>query len=207
MAGKSVALAKLLPEKYRESFLDGNLFMNTPAYFEQLEARDIVRCDPDEGLSESRHFKEVAVQAADGTWVPIQGIIGPVKFRTPQAGRYNMLCLYAHPDESVEPFDERNLAFGESFVLIHNVVEFIRRFREAAASLDRQYSHGLVEYVDPDVHDGPMGPFKKFRVFSYQNEFRFTIAGDGSPLMLKIGDLRDICSWGSSADLKRLFGR
>lgn len=206
MEDKRILLVKILPERYRESFLNGDLYLNTPTYFKTLESGDIVRSDPDEGLSESRQFIELAIRADDGSWLPIEGIIGPLKFRDADLDRFNMLCLYTFTENSTEVFDERNLNFGNTFVVINNLVEFVRRFREAAALLKRGCGLGLVEYVDPEVHDGPIGPFRKYRSFTYQNEFRFIVSdGDGSALKLQLGNLRDICSWGNSADLQKTF--
>jgi hypothetical protein len=206
MQDKRILLVKILPERYRESFLSGDLYLNTPAYFKKLESGDIVRSDPDEGLSESRQFIELAVRADDGCWLPIEGIKGPLRFRGADSDGFNMLCLYTFTENSTEAFDERNLNFGNSFVVINNLVEFVRRFREAAALLKRRCGLGLVEYVDPAVHDGPMGPFRKYRSFTYQNEFRVIVGdSDGSALKLGLGNLRDICSWGDSADLNKIF--
>jgi hypothetical protein len=199
-------MVKLLREEFRNSLLDGKLYMNPPAYFAELEAGDVVRHDRDEGLSESRQAKEVALQDGEA-WIPVQGLIGPLKCRTGRSAKYNMLCLYTFTENSTEPMDDRNLLFGDTYVLIHNMVEFARRFKAAAELANRAWHLGLVEYVDPDVHDGPMGPFRKYHSFNYQNEFRFAIEGDGRALTLDVGDLRDICTWGRSADLNRVFGR
>jgi hypothetical protein len=208
MENKRILLIKLLPERYRESFLDGDLYINTPRYFKEIESDDVVRCDPNEALFASRQFKEFSIQSKDGVWVPIEGIIGPLKFLAKDHDDFNIFCLYTFTENSFEAVDERNLNFGENFIIITNLIEFIRRFRNAVTSLRRECAHGLVEYVNPAIYDGPMGPFRKYHSFSYQNEFRFVVAGgDGTALILKLGNLRDICSWGYSADLNRLFHR
>jgi hypothetical protein len=66
MEDKRILLAKIFPEQYRKSFLNGDLYLNTPMYLKKLESGDIVRNDPDEGLSESRQFIELAVRVVIG---------------------------------------------------------------------------------------------------------------------------------------------
>ena len=51
----------------------------------------------------------------------------------------------------------------------------------------------LVDYVDAESYEGPMGPFKKRSEFSYQSEWRLALLpGTGEPYRLEVADLSDI---------------
>jgi hypothetical protein len=204
---RNIVLMKILPSKYLEYFLDGNLYMNTPKYFATLEAADLVRSDTDEGIHTSMQIKEVSIRNEQGEWVPIGGVINPVIYRTQDATTYNMYCMYGIQELIEDPLDDRNIAFGDTFVAITNSNEFLRRVKEAVDKEGRTYEHSLVEYVDRETFDGFMGPFRKFLPFAYQQEFRMILfGGDGSPMRLSIGDIRDICIVGLSAEFnQRLF--
>ena len=204
---RNTVLMKLLPSAYLESFLNGNLYMNTPKYFATLEEADLVRSDADEGIHTSMQTKEVSIRNEQGEWVPIAGLINPVLYRTQDAATYNMYCMYGIQELIEEPLDDRNLAFGDTFVAITNSEEFLRRVKEAADKEGRAYEHALIEYVDRETFDGFMGPFRKFSSFAYQQEFRMVLlGGDGFPTTLSIGDIRDICIVGPSVEFnRRLF--
>jgi hypothetical protein len=205
---RNALLMKLLPSGRLDSFLDGNLFMNTPGYFKALEAADFVRADSDEGIHSSLQTAEVSVKGENGEWIPIGGLINPVIYRTEEAAAYNMFCMYALQEHIDEPLDDRNIAFGDTFVVIRDADEFLRRVQEAAAKAGRPYHHSLIEYVDRETYHGLMGPFRKFSTFSYQQEFRMVLhGGDGQPTTLEIGDIRDICIVGPSAEFNQRLMR
>lgn len=206
MDSKTKVMAlKMLPESRLKSFLDGDLYMNSAAYFKKLESGDAVRADQHEGLEWARQVAEVSVQD-DGKWIPIGGLINPVTYSTEKSADFNMFCMYMFTDQLDDPFDGRNLGFGDAFALITNLPEFIRRVRLAANALERPFGHGPVEYVDPKTHDGPMGAFRKFTSYSYQNEFRLAIeGGNGEPITLKIGDIRDITFIGQTNNLATII--
>lgn len=187
-----VILLKLLPAQYESDFLDGNLYLNTNAYFGSIDQSDIVRFDPHDGIDDSIHVKSVKIQDTNGTWLPLP-ISGPMSFRNHGSEKLNVLCIFTVTDRSGESFDERNLAFGDRAVVIRDIKEFIRRVKEAAKPLERLVRHGPIEYVDRETHSGSMGPFRKFSTLAYQNEFRFVFTnGSGHPCRLPIGDIRDI---------------
>lgn len=203
-----VMIVKLLKAERVDSFLDGNVYMNSAAYFKELDSADVVRSDRHEGLHSARQVKEISVQDSNGQWIPIGGIINPVTYFTDESSNFNMFCMYIFNDNPDEPFNEKNLAFGESFVLILDIVEFLRRVRVAAQNLDRECAHAPVEYVDGSSYDGPMGPFRKFDSFSYQNEYRIVLrGGEGNPITLQIGNIRDIAVVGQTKELGELINK
>lgn len=206
MGSRKVALIKLMPSQYLDSFLDGNLLMNTPTYFSALEEADVARSDRDEGVNASLQVKEISIANDDGRWIPISGLVNPVIHRTQGAVDYNMFCMYTCTEHSNEPFDDRNLKFGDTFIVIKSASEFLKRFNVAAQKIGRKTFYSLVEYVDRDTYHGPMGPFRKFSSFSYQNEYRMVLCGSGEKsIILEIGDIRDICDVGPSNEINQRF--
>lgn len=201
-----IMLAKLLPSRHLEAFLDGNLHMNSAAFFKELESDGGIRADRDEGLASALQIKELAVQDQDGKWIPVGGIMNPVRYWTEKSADFNMFCMYMFSDRPEDTFDERNLAFGDTYVLITNLPEFISRVRNAAVELGRICGHGPVEYVNADEHHGLMGPFRKFSSYAFQKEFRIALKGGGGAVTtLSIGDIRDICVVGPSAEFGDLI--
>ena len=188
-----VALVKILPSEYLEDFLNGELYLNTLSYFASLDKGDTVRADPHDGLLESRHVLEIAVQDQDGKWLPIPGIQNPVTFRSSALSGLNLLCFYAMTDRPGDHFDPRNLAFGDTAVVISKLPEFIARVTKAATDRGWKLNLAPVEYVDRSTHDGFMGPFRKFKEFAYQNELRLVFETRlAEACRLSVGNLRDI---------------
>lgn len=60
-------LVKMLKEERLESFLDGNIYMNSAAYFKTLESGDVVRADSHEGAEWATQIKELAVQGENSS--------------------------------------------------------------------------------------------------------------------------------------------
>jgi len=189
-----ILLTKLLDTVWVSEFLDGNIYMRTDKYFAKLESSDLVRADKDEDVDEAWQVKEVSIQDADGKWVPIGGIINPILHRYGSRENFNLYCMHAIKNTEDYQFDERNHGFGNTAIIVGNAEEFIRRFKAAAGLVERELFHGPVTYVKRNEYHGPMGPFKKFDNYSYQNEFRFALpGGNGEPITLSLGNLRDIC--------------
>jgi hypothetical protein len=188
-----VMAVKMLKEERLEGFLDGNLYMNSAAYFKSLESGDAVRADSHEGAHWAQQIKEISIRDENGEWIPIGGVINPITYHNDESSNFNMFCMYMFTDQPNDPFDDRNLGFGECFAMIVNLPEFLRRVRAAADKLGRECRYGPVEYVAQETHDGYMGPFCKFDSFAYQHEYRIILpGGHGAPTTLQIGDIRDI---------------
>lgn len=201
-----VMMLKILKEEHLEEFLNGNIYMNSAGYFKTLDSADIVRSDQYEGLESARQVKELSIKYSTGKWIPIEGIINPLTFYNKESLNFNMFCMYMFSDEIIDEYNKENDKFGDRFVLIRDLEEFIIRFKNSARILGRDCSNGPIEYVSHVTHDGAMGPFRKFDSFSYQNEYRFVIqGGEGKPTILNIGNIRDIVSVGYTADLKEII--
>jgi len=94
-----------------------------------------------------------------------------------------------------------NFTFGDTFAVIRNAPEFVRRVSSAAQAIGQEARCSLVEYID-NSHHGEVGAFRKSSAFEYQSEFRVAIfPGFGRAHVLEIGDISDIASGHSVAEL------
>lgn len=200
-----VILIKLLPNKYASDFLDGNLYLNTNVYFGKIDHTDSVRFDPHDGVDNSRQVAKVEIKDENGNWLPLP-VVGPITIRSHHSNRANILCLYTVTDRKDDFFDKRNLDFGDVAIIIDDLLEFIRRVKSAATKANKRVHHGPITYVERAVHDGYMGPFRKYSELSYQNEFRFVFDnGTGSACQLPIGDIRDITHSIAATDVPKFW--
>lgn len=201
-----IALIKVLPAQFAEDFLNGELYLNTCTYFSQLDQTDAVRADLHDGASEARQVIEIAIQDAKGDWIPIGGVQNPVIFRSNDLLDLNILCLYSMTDRPEDGFDDKIYDFGDTAIIITNLPEFVSRVRTAAALSKWAIAHAMVQYVEPKIHDGPMGPFRKFQGYAYQNEFRFIFTThEHKPCRLSIGSLRDIAYVRPSSEIPAIW--
>ncbi len=186
---------KILPEARAESFLNGEMYFNTDKYFSMLDSKDVVRSDPDEDADESWIIKEFSIQDKEsGEYVPIGGINNPVKYRYGERPQLNILCLYVLLERADFNIDERILEFGDTAIVIRNVMEFTKRIHTTANKIGLGVKQQPIEYVDKSTYHGQIGPFRKYADYAFQSEFRFLIVpGEGKPISLRIGDIRDIC--------------
>ncbi len=203
-----VVLVKLLSEKFLEDFLNGNLYLNTLDYFSNLDHTDRARADRNDGAQEAIQVQDLAVQDDDGNWISISGIINPVIFRSDALIDLNLLCFYTITDRPGDKFDDQNIELGNMAVFISDLPEFVRRVRNAAALNNWDIAHGPIEYVEPTIYDGPIGPFRKFQSYAHQREFRFVFkTGTRGPCRLNVGDLRDITYITSSSKVTDIWAQ
>lgn len=203
----SVILLKILPNKYANDFLDGKLCFNTDEFFTGIDDQDKVRFDRFEDADESWQIKEMSIQDKSGEYIPIGGIINPVIYRYPKGtkDKVNILCLYAYNNIIDDSFDERNLSFGCTAIIITDISAFIKRIKSAARLLQKTVNHAPIDYVNKKTYNGKVGPFVKFENFSYQNEFRFTLSnGNGEREFLDIGNIRDITMTIPSSEISKI---
>lgn len=203
-----LGLFKFGQRDHVEEFVrEGHLYMNTLSYFVTLEEKT-VRQDRDEGATfcMQPHKTKLSIEK-DGVLQEIPDIVGPILFWEEANRIANVLCMYAfRASQAPALIDPQNFAFGDTYALLTNGDEFLRRVKLAAQYSGKHLQWGLVSYVDRDLYHGPMGIFRKFSVFSYQSEFRIALLpGTGSPYSLRIGDLSDIAVTGESARLNNVL--
>jgi hypothetical protein len=200
--GKRVHIDKFVSE--------GLLYMNTVEHFVRLEA-SVVRRDPHEGISYMHQPDGVKIgfkRKTEDNYTPIGPLAGPLRFRTRGSLTTNIYCLYGlRASDASALVDPRNFAFGDTFVLLKDGNEFLRRAKEAAQDLGHEMTCHMVEYVDQASYSGPMGYFRKYSEFAYQNEVRLALLpGTGAAYELRLGDLSDIVALtGPLADINSLI--
>jgi hypothetical protein len=209
-----MVLFKFGERKFLEEFRkNGLLYMNPSTCFSELEREalgagstvDPVRADRFEGTDWIFNPKEheIVIEgpgALDSHGKPqnFKVSISPEEIAAHTSISINDLscnvyCMYA--TTAPQCVDVRNLSFGNSFVIILNTLEFLKRFSSAANALGLKYQCGLVDYYDLDKHSGPTGPFRKPCSFTYQNEFRLVVRpGSNQARNLMIGNVEDITS-------------
>lgn len=197
-------LFKFGHRQHMEEFVrEGHLYMNTLSYFSALEAESLRR-DKDEGTTFCMQPDKTTLYIeVDGLRQEIPDIVGPILYWEEYDRTSNVLCMYAlRASQAATLVDPQNFKFGDTFALLTNGNEFLRRVRLAVQDSGQRLQWGLVEYVDRATYHGPMGIFKKFSSFSYQSEFRIALVpGTGSAYSLRVGDLSDITLTGKLADL------
>jgi hypothetical protein len=111
----------------------------------------------------------------------------------PEHAEINIFCMYAlRALVGSFPVDERNFRFGAHALVVLNVAEFLRRTEFTLKSKRISGDGNLVEYVD-DKHVGDLGPFRKFRKFAYQSEWRLVCNnGPAGHREIRIGSIADI---------------
>jgi hypothetical protein len=104
--------------------------------------------------------------------------------------------------------DSRYHEFGDYAVVIYKVEQFIQAVAARARCENMRICHGLVEYFDPATFTGSFNGveaiFRKQKVFSYQNEFRFVFNANGKigePIKLNVGSLNEFAFMGSLKDI------
>ena len=209
-------LVKFLAEEdHACGLLDGRIFANRLSYFRKVEQSD----DAERG---DRHEGAVGWHQPDIASLKIGGvdmspyIDQPIATHLKRLDNLNLFCTSAgsidddilaglsdddDPEElkSLLAIPERCLRLGRYAVVIKDVHEFTRRVREAAIASGYVVGQEPVKYYDADTYHGFTSPteavFRKHEGYRYQSEFRFAIhtgTEGNNPIILKVGDIRDI---------------
>jgi hypothetical protein len=180
---------------------DGLLFMKPLAEFAKLES-DMARGDEFEGATEIiqlHHLKRLVLDggAAGLHAIDPASVTGQFRLAKGETAWCNVYCMFAAINlVDGESVSRQNFQFGDSFIDVTKIEEFLDRAVDAArdASLSR-FESGLVEYFDPEAYTGEVGRFRKRSTFAYQSEFRIAVEpGSVSPRRLFVGSLLDITS-------------
>jgi len=170
---------------------DGLLYMNNLQYFWGVEDED--RGDPFDCIAQVRRGPKIGFTLPDGKEVFMEGE-WTIRMHPAEHEKINIFCMYALRPlvEGTFPVDKRNFRFGEHALLLINPAEFLRRV-ESTLKAQRIFGDAnLVEYVD-DKRTGDLGPFRKFRKFAYQSEWRLVCYnGPAGPREIRIGNISDI---------------
>jgi hypothetical protein len=189
------AFLKFGARKYMELLLnEGLLHMRSLSYFIDLEDDDN-RADSEEGLAALFQGQLITIEMAGHT---LDGVVS-ASVRRDTTEHFNVYCMYALKDDSLY-VDPLNIGFGDTVVIIYRLGEFYRRLQTALAG--RGYKCDFVEYIDPTLHHGELGPFRKFNKYKHQSEYRILLRdGSPDPVDVRLGSLRDIAQIHDSATI------
>jgi len=192
---KSCVLFKIGQKEHMEALLkEGLVYMNPLSYFRQLEDGS-PRSDPYEGIEYSKAAGGASFEVKDGEeYIKVLELTGAVTTRNNVEENPNLYCLHAkYKEDFGTVFELNNLGFDDWFVIFLNRAEFLGRLEKEILKLGYKIEHKPVEYVDKHTHDGTMGKFCKYSEHAEESEYRIVVSpGQGSPLIVKLGDISDI---------------
>jgi hypothetical protein len=201
-----LALFKFGKREHIDQFVhEGHIYMNSLNYFRTLED-DMLRADKHEGASYNLQADGAILQMEQSEkWVDVAKIKEQLVWSDGGKDVTKVFCMYAFLESTSKSLvDPRNLDFGDTFVILKDGDEFLRRVHATAKKENIVLEQGFVEYVDKKTYDGTMGVFRKFSEFAYQSEFRLSVVAEkDTPFSLRIGDISDISMIGPLAELNK----
>lgn len=118
---------------------------------------------------------------------------------------FSTLAITTKLSEMHGKLDVRNTAFGDHFLVIYNVSEFLERMKSSFRSSNRKLYSRLVKYYDENEFNGELGVFYKPTRFKHQSEYRFFVENDlNKPIKINIGSIEDISQIFKIEEFERL---
>ena len=186
-------LTKIGEKKYmHELYEHGVIFMNDIDYFRRYEGNELRR-DKEEGIKGMEQVVDIKL-IHNGKLIA-HGGSGQLKFHNYEnnGNIYSLLAITSLEDPDSFQIDKKNKRFGDCFIVITVVKDFINRIEDKLKELKFEYEYGLVRYYNSKKHSGPLDVFCKSDNFEYQREFRFFVKrNETGPLKFKIGSIKDI---------------
>jgi hypothetical protein len=213
-----LALLKIGERQYMEQLLrKGIVFCRTLATFQAMEKDDVGRADDGEGLIKSYGKEVTSIRATVSDrhfdFTPHSASLTLWNDDARGVHVYSLfLPLFNHPP--ITPgqrftarlsVDREWWRFGDTYVLVKEPLEFVRRVEERAKQLGHLFGHGRVHYESLDGYAGTMGPFRKFDRLAYQCEYRLAVVTQPhtvDPLFLEIGAIEDIAMLGDQSSFE-----
>ncbi|EHK2402859.1 hypothetical protein ACRTAL_000263 [Clostridium perfringens] len=216
-------------EAYRDDLVNGKLYMNTNVDFSKRENKEVLsngQYDGYEGtqlLLNPDEKTKLVVKEKNGKMCVVveekEDDNDISQIRNVQLGRLKNInyiyCMYTlgilenNDILEIEKIDDRILqAFGNYFVLILNMEEFLKRVKLALGKngfKEEDFNRGQVKYKKNNGGAIRLGTYAKFDLFEYQKEFRISIKtnkkGKKDYIVLDIGDISDIIVYGKINDI------
>jgi hypothetical protein len=139
----------------------GQLFKRPLHELRSLEA-DKLRGDKNEGVRWAIQPDQAKLQTEiDGVFRDIPGIVGPIRYSRDQDQNVNVFCMYAlcrtNPQVLI---DHKNFLFGDTYALLKDGDEFLRRVRRAVMPNGQQLRWRLVNMLIPLLIRDPWKSFQ-----------------------------------------------
>lgn len=194
----------------------GIVYMNSINFFRELE-EDEQRSDIQEGIERIEQITWIKL-IKDGKEFEFKkesskNIITSAQLRVAnpelEGNIFSMIAITNRLAEETDKLDNRNSKFGDSFLVIFNPKEFLRRFENAIKKSGMSFQYGVVWYYDEENYNGGLGVFCKPMKFKHQNEFRVFVGNSSrNPLIVNIGSIEDISDIFSIEELSKIrFGQ
>ena len=169
--------------------------MNTVGFFIDYEEKEL-RGDKDEGLAGIAQIPELKLVDKE-TGIELGYAINSsrLKYRDDEnkGNIYSLIAVTSLDNPENFQIDEKNKKLGDSFIVICDVTEFIRRIEKEFKARKYEYKYNPVQYYAQKEYSGELDIFCKQNYFKYQQEFRFFVKKDeDGPLNIKIGSIEDI---------------
>jgi hypothetical protein len=201
-----LAIFKFGKREHIDQFVhEGHIYMNSLKYFKTLEG-DLQRTDKYEGASYNLQADGAKLRMEqNGKWVDVATIRNQIVSSDGNEHLTKVFCMYALLESKSKGLvDPRNFEFGDTFVILKDGDEFLRRVYATAKKENIVLKQGCVEYIDKAKYNGAMGVFRKFSEFAYQSEFRLSVVTEKeTPFSLRVGDISDISMVGPFAELNK----
>lgn len=184
---------------------DGVVYMNTLGFFREIEG-DIYRKDIHEGSDFIVQVDWIKINFPGGKSIELskgaaEKTLKGARVRGRNQGFggniYSMMSITTDFVLSKQKLSSKNKDLGnsDSFVIINNPVEFIRRLDQELEKNGIVYSHGLVSYYDENIENKRLTVFEKPEIYAHQLEYRLFVEREiNEPLVLKVGDLKAIAT-------------
>jgi len=193
-----LAFLKFGEREHMEDLLqNGTIYMNSLYYFRK-HSKHTARHDKYEGISSLYNYPTGIIEDKARTIrVECQSVQISESYEKTLGNIYSLYCVSSYHIK--DPFgfqiDKKNLAFGSFCIFVKDSLEFISRIKIALNKLGLPFNRGFVDYYNCKEMNGKVTLFDKPNSFEYQNEYRFYVYRESTePLVLKIGNLKDIAS-------------
>ncbi len=168
--------------------------MNNLPYFWQIEDEEL-RGDKLDSVAEIRRGNSGIAVSKNEPDKPVTITNWNLWTYPYQPEKKNIFCMCAvRPSVGSFPIDKRNFRFGDYALIVTNPQAFIDRISSQLRSQNISHKANLVEYVSNN-YVGAVGPFRKFKNFAYQSEWRLVCYGGPGKQRddIRVGDIKDIC--------------
>lgn len=174
---------------------EGILYMNNLPYFWEIEDKEL-RGDPFDCAKAVVQGPKITL----GNQIVCRNYTMKIHPNEPE--KINIFCMYSLRP-STFPVDGKNFRFGDYALVLIKPDEFMQRIESNVKSQQIKFGGDLVEYVSNE-YMGNWGPFRKFKKFSYQSEWRLVCyGGEGKPREIRIGDIRGISAMIRSDEINK----
>lgn len=194
MKNKLFYLIRISKRAYLEDLQKGNLYMNHISTFQQSED-NYLRQDKLEGADSIDQVMWIKLMDEEGNTMEFNSEQLNSAYVTSKPTEidvsiFSFLAINKSLTTTTNKIDERNLEFGDSFMIVLNPPKLVQMFNQKAKELKLSNYWGPVNYYDRKNHIGELNLLSKPNEFQYQNEFRLIIENSNNePFQINIGDL------------------